>query len=98
MSTIISPEDREKLYTQIYHLLGMPVRGVELTEEQIFKISKAIWNGFNRIHSKTYDPIPGAGNLYYIEEVCKKFDDAVAFSDEFKEFAVVLLKLLGGLE
>jgi len=59
----------------------------ELTEEQIFKISKAIWNGFNRIHSKTYDPIPGAGNLYYIEEVCKKFDDAVAFSDEFKEFA-----------
>ena len=59
----------------------------ELTEEQIFKISKAIWNGFNRIHSKTYDPIPGAGNLYYIEEVCKKFDDAVAFNDEFKEFA-----------
>jgi len=59
----------------------------ELTEEQIFKISKAIWNAFDRIHSRTYDAIPGAGNLYYIEEVCKKFDDAVTCSDDFKEFA-----------
>jgi hypothetical protein len=59
----------------------------ELTGEQIFKISKAIWNAFDRIHSRTYDAIPGAGNLYYIEEVCKKFDDAVTCSDDFKEFA-----------
>lgn len=36
MSTIvISPTEREKLYTQVFHLLGMPVRGVELTEEQM---------------------------------------------------------------
>ena len=35
MSTIISPAEREKLYTQVYHLLGMPVRSVELTEEQL---------------------------------------------------------------
>lgn len=35
MSTVISQPDKEKLYTQIFHLLGMPVRGVELTEEQM---------------------------------------------------------------
>lgn len=35
MSTVISQTDKEKLYTQIFHLLGMPVRGVELTEEQM---------------------------------------------------------------
>lgn len=35
MSNIISQKDKEKLYTQVFHLLGMPVRGVELTEEQM---------------------------------------------------------------
>ena len=35
MTSIISPTDKEKLYTQVFHLLGMPVRGVELTEEQM---------------------------------------------------------------
>jgi hypothetical protein len=35
MSTVISAPEKEKLYTQILHLLGMPVRGVELTEEQM---------------------------------------------------------------
>jgi hypothetical protein len=35
MSTIISSTEREKLYTQVFHLLGMPVRGIELTEEQM---------------------------------------------------------------
>ena len=35
MSSIISQSDKEKLYTQIFHLLGMPVRGIELTEEQM---------------------------------------------------------------
>lgn len=34
-ATIISPEEKSKLYTQVFHLLGMPVRGVELTEEQM---------------------------------------------------------------
>ena len=35
MSTVISAPEKEKLYSQILHLLGMPVRGVELTEEQM---------------------------------------------------------------
>jgi hypothetical protein len=35
MSLVITPAEREKLFTQIYHILGMPVRGVELTEEQL---------------------------------------------------------------
>jgi len=35
MSTIISQPEKEKLYTQVFHLLGMPVRGIELTEEQM---------------------------------------------------------------
>lgn len=35
MSTVISQTDKEKLYTRIFHLLGLPVRGVELTEEQM---------------------------------------------------------------
>ena len=35
MSTVIGQTEKDKLYTQIFHLLGMPVRGVELTEEQM---------------------------------------------------------------
>jgi hypothetical protein len=35
MSSIIKQSDRDKLYTQVFHLLGMPVRGVEITEEQM---------------------------------------------------------------
>lgn len=35
MGTIISSVEKEKLYTQVFHLLGMPVRGIELTEEQM---------------------------------------------------------------
>jgi hypothetical protein len=35
MATIITPEERDKLYTQVFHLLGMPVRGIELTQEQM---------------------------------------------------------------
>jgi len=34
-ATIISQSEKEKLYTQVFHLLGMPVRGIELTEEQM---------------------------------------------------------------
>lgn len=34
-TTVISQNEKEKLYTQALHLLGMPVRGVELTEEQM---------------------------------------------------------------
>lgn len=35
MSDLITKKDKEKLYSQIFHLLGMPVRGVELTQEQM---------------------------------------------------------------
>ena len=35
MATIISQEEKDKLYTQVFHLLEMPVRGIELTEEQM---------------------------------------------------------------
>ena len=35
MSQIISQSEKDKLYTQVFHLLGMPVRGIELTEEQM---------------------------------------------------------------
>jgi hypothetical protein len=34
-ATIINPQDREKLFTQVLNVLGMPVRSVELTEEQL---------------------------------------------------------------
>lgn len=34
-TTIITQQEKEKLYTQVFHLLGMPVRGIELTEEQM---------------------------------------------------------------
>jgi len=34
-TTVISNPEKEKLYTQVFHLLGMPVRGIELTEEQM---------------------------------------------------------------
>jgi len=35
MSEIISISQKNKLFTQVLHILGMPVRGVELTEEQL---------------------------------------------------------------
>lgn len=34
-TTVITKPEKEKLYTQVLHLLGLPVRGVELTEEQM---------------------------------------------------------------
>ena len=35
MATIISPDNQSKLFTQVFHLLGLPVRSIELTEEQM---------------------------------------------------------------
>jgi len=58
----------------------------ELTDEQIFKISKAIWKGFETIHARKYDPIPGAGLLYFYEEVEKKLIDANFASEDFFRF------------
>jgi hypothetical protein len=34
-ATIITNLQKQKLYTQVFHLLGLPVRGIELTEEQM---------------------------------------------------------------
>ena len=34
-TTVISNTEKQKLYTQVFHLLGLPVRGVVLTEEQM---------------------------------------------------------------
>lgn len=35
MLSIISEQEKNKLFTQIYHILGNPIRSVELTEEQL---------------------------------------------------------------
>jgi hypothetical protein len=56
-----------------------------LTDEQIFRISQAVWKGLNQLHSVTHDPIPGAGKLYFEEEVWQKLKDAIAIP-EFAEF------------
>ncbi len=34
-TTVITNPDKDKLYTQVLHVLGLPVRGIELTEEQM---------------------------------------------------------------
>lgn len=59
----------------------------ELTDDQIFKISKAIWKAFETIHARRYDPIPGAGLLYFYEEVEKKLIDANRASEKFFRFS-----------
>ena len=56
-----------------------------LTDEQIFRISQAVWKGLNQLHSVTHDPIPNAGKLYFEEEVRQKITDAIAIP-EFAEF------------
>jgi hypothetical protein len=56
-----------------------------LTDDQIFRISQAVWKGLNQLHSVTHDPILGAGKLYFEEEVLQKLNDALAIP-EFAEF------------
>lgn len=56
-----------------------------LTDDQIFGISQAVWKGLNQLHSVTHDPMPGAGKLYFEEEVRQKITDAIAIP-EFAEF------------
>ena len=56
-----------------------------LTDDQIFRISQAVWKGLNQLHSITHDPIPGAGKLYFEEEVWQKLKDAIAVP-EFSKF------------
>jgi hypothetical protein len=48
MSTVITQTEKEKLYTQIFHLLGMPVRGVELTEEQMDSFLELSMNDYEQ--------------------------------------------------
>ena len=49
MSTIISSTEKEKLYSQVLHLLGMPVRGVELTEEQMDSFVEMSINEYDQL-------------------------------------------------
>ena len=56
-----------------------------LTDDQIFRISQAVWKGLNQLHSVTHEPISGAGKLYFEEEVRQKLNDAIAVP-EFAEF------------
>ena len=52
-----------------------------LTDDQIFRISQAVWKGLNQLHSVTHDPIPGAGKLYFEEEVWQKLKDALTIPE-----------------
>ena len=56
-----------------------------LSEEQIFKISQAVWKGLNTLHSIRKEPIAGAPKLYFIEEIQQKIEDAIKIK-EFEDF------------
>ena len=82
--------DHNKAYFKLEYMKGF--RDIKtiltndiLTDEQIFRMSRAVWKGFEQLHSVTHDPILGAGELYFEEEVLQKITDAVAVP-EFAEF------------
>jgi len=82
--------DEEKATFKIEYMKGFrDIKNIlannTLTDEQIFRISQAVWKGLNQLHSVTHDPIPGAGKLYFEEEVLQKLNDALAIP-EFAEF------------
>lgn len=82
--------DEEKATFKIEYMKGFrDIKNIlandTLTDDQIFHISQAVWKGFEQLHSVTHDPIPGAGKLYFEEEVRQKLNDAIAVS-EFAEF------------
>jgi hypothetical protein len=82
--------DEEKATFKIEYMEGFrDIKNIlandTLTDEQIFRISQAVWKGLNQLHSVTHDPIPGAGKLYFEEEVLQKLNDALAIP-EFAEF------------
>ena len=56
-----------------------------LSEEQIFKISQAVWKGLNTLHSIRKEPIVGTPKLYFIEEIQQKIEDAIKIK-EFEDF------------
>ena len=57
-STIISQPEKEKLYTQVFHLLGMPVRGIELTEEQMDTFNPKDFMDGDKLYFKSEHIIP----------------------------------------
>ena len=82
--------DEEKATFKIEYMKGFRdiktiLSNDTLTDEQIFCMSQAVWKGLNQLHSVTHDPIPGAGKLYFEEEVLQKLNDALAIP-EFSEF------------
>jgi len=56
-----------------------------LNEDQIFKISQAVWKGLNTLHSIKKEPIKGAPSLYFREEIDQKIVDAIKIPS-FEEF------------
>ncbi len=56
-----------------------------LSEEQIFRISQAVWKGLNTLHSIRKEPIAGTPKLYFIEEIQQKIEDAIKIK-EFEDF------------
>ena len=56
-----------------------------LSEEEIFRISQAVWKGLNTLHSIRKEPIAGAPKLYFIEEIQQKIEDAIKIK-EFEDF------------
>jgi hypothetical protein len=82
--------DEEKATFKIEYMKGFrDIKNIlandTLTDEQIFRMSQAVWKGLNQLHSVTHDPIPGAGKLYFEEEVLQKLNDALAIP-KFAEF------------
>jgi hypothetical protein len=82
--------DEEKATFKIEYMKGFrDIKNIlandTLTDEQIFRMSQAVWKGLNQLHSVTHDPIPGAGKLYFEEEVLQKLNDALAIP-EFADF------------
>lgn len=57
----------------------------ELSEKELQKINKAIWDAFMVMHRYSYGAISGAPLLYFREEVEQKLEDAKKFP-EFMEF------------
>jgi len=57
----------------------------QLTEQQLIKMSDALWEAFDRLHNRGYEANTGAPSLYYKEEVDQKITDSLAVP-EFKQF------------
>ena len=56
-----------------------------LSEEQIFRMSQAVWKGLNTLHSIRKEPIVGTPKLYFVEEIQQKIEDAIKIK-EFEDF------------